>query len=58
VVITDEFVGFMWIRIRGFAPLPRDIYIAICYFPPTSSNFAIHRDSIGDPYLNLYADIC
>lgn len=32
-VATDEFARFMWIRVSGLAPLPRDIYIAVCYFP-------------------------
>lgn len=31
------------------------IFIAICYFPPTTSNFAIYSN--GDPYQELYKDI-
>lgn len=33
MVAFDEYGRFMWIQIRGLAPLPRHIYITICYFP-------------------------
>jgi hypothetical protein len=56
LVASDEFARFMWIRLSGFS-LPRDIYMAVCYFPPMSSQFAIHSDSDGDPYMDLYASI-
>jgi hypothetical protein len=57
LVASDEFARFMWIRLSGFTSLPRDIYVAVCYFPPISSQFAIHSDSDGDPYLDLYVGI-
>ena len=47
----------MWIQIRARTSLPRDIYIAVCYFPPISSSYAIHNSSDGDPFTDLYSDI-
>lgn len=57
MVASDKSTKFMWIQIKDFVHLSRDIYIAVCYFPPTSSLFAIHSDSVGDTYLELYANI-
>lgn len=57
MVASDEFASFMWIRVRGLAPLYGDIDIAICYFRLASSQFAIHSDSVEDPYLDSYASI-
>ena len=57
MVSLDEFSHFMWVWIHGLSPLPRDIYIAVCYFPPALSHFAIHSDPVGDPYLDLYVGI-
>jgi hypothetical protein len=54
LVATYEFARFMWVRVRGVSPFPRDIYIAICYFPPTSSPYAIHNGLEGDPFIDLY----
>lgn len=34
LVASDEFGKFMWIRLSGLTPLPRDLYIVVCYFPP------------------------
>lgn len=33
---------------------PRDIFIAVCYFPPTTSPYAIHSLVDGDPFSNLH----
>jgi hypothetical protein len=49
LVATDEFARFMWVRVRGVSPLPRDIYIVVCYFPPASSSYAIHNGLTGTP---------
>jgi hypothetical protein len=57
LVTADEFARFMWVRVRGVSPLPRDIYIAVCYFPPASSSYAIHNGPDGDPFIDLYANI-
>jgi hypothetical protein len=43
VIVEDEFARFMWIWVIGVSPIPRDLY-----FAPTSSNFALHRDSDED----------
>jgi hypothetical protein len=53
----DEFARFMWVQVRGVSPLPRDIYIAVCYFPPSSSPYAIHNGPDGDPFIDLYVGI-
>jgi hypothetical protein len=47
----------MWVRVSGIFPLPRDIFIAVCYFPPTSSPYVIHNGPDGDPFIDLYAGI-
>jgi hypothetical protein len=57
LVAEDEFSRFMWIQISVGVSPPRDIYIAVCYFPPTSSPFSIHNGSNGDPFIDLYTDI-
>jgi hypothetical protein len=57
LVATDEFSRFMWVRVRARVTPPRDIYIAVCYFPPASSSFAIHNDFNGDPFIDLYTGI-
>lgn len=57
VVVEDEFARFMWIQISVRVSRPRDIYIAVCYFPPTSSPFSIHNGSNGDPFIDLYTGI-
>jgi hypothetical protein len=57
LVVADEFARFMWVRVRGVSPLPRDIYITFYYFPPTSSSYAIHNGLDGDPFIDLYANI-
>jgi hypothetical protein len=57
LVAADEFARFMWVRVRARVTPPRDIYIAVCYFPPTSSSFAIHNDFNGDPFIDLYTGI-
>lgn len=57
VVAADEHARFMWIRARVRVSPPRDIYIAVCYFPPASSPFAIHNKADGDPFTDLYTDI-
>ena len=57
LVAKDEFSRFMWIRISVRVSPPRDIYIAISYFPPASSPFVVHNGSNGDPFIDLYTDI-
>jgi hypothetical protein len=57
LVAEDEFAKFMWIRISIRVSPPRDIYIAVCYFPPASSPFSIHNGSNGDPFIDLYTGI-
>jgi hypothetical protein len=57
LVATDKFAQFMWVRVCGVSLLARDIFIFVCYFPPTSSSFAIHNGPNGDPFIELYADI-
>ena len=57
LVAEDEFVRFMWIWISIRVSPLRDIYIAVCYFSPSSSPFAIHNGSKGDTFINLYTDI-
>ena len=52
VVHKEVDACYMWIRInRGDL---RELYIAICYFPPAYSRFAPLGES---PYLPLYDDI-
>lgn len=57
LVAEDEFVRFMWIQISVGVSPPRDIYIAVCYFPVASSPFVIHNSSNGDLFIDLYIDI-
>ena len=57
MIATDEFARFLWVRVHGVSPLPRDIYIAVFYFPSTSSSYAIHDGPNGDPFIDLYSDI-
>jgi len=57
LVATDEFARFMWVWVRGVPPLPRDIFIAFCYLPPTSSSYAIHNGPDWDPFIDLYVGI-
>lgn len=57
VANTDEYARYMWIRIRTGAPPLRDIFIAVCYFPPTASPFAIHDGVERDPFTNIYPNI-
>jgi hypothetical protein len=44
LVALDEFARYMWTCLSGFTSLLGDIYVAICYFPPISSQFASHGD--------------
>lgn len=57
MVATDEYARFMWIQIRARTSPLRDIYVAVCYFPPISSSYAIHNSSDGDPFTDLYSYI-
>jgi hypothetical protein len=57
LVATDKFVRFMWVQVRGVSPLPKDIFIVVCYFHPTSSSNAIHNGPNKDPFIDLYAII-
>lgn len=53
LVHTNAHAKFMWIHISP-SQRQRDIYIAICYFLPASSAYAIHSVEDGDPFLDLY----
>jgi hypothetical protein len=53
---VDKYARFLWVQIHRKKPLLRDIYIAVCYFPPALSHFALHRESEEDPFSDLYAD--
>ena len=57
MVHSDNYVGFMWIRIDRGTSLYRDNYISVCYFPPTSSYYAVHSIEGGDPYEDLLEHI-
>lgn len=57
MVAVDDFARFMWLWDRGVSPLPCDIYIAVCYFPPTTLSYAIHNGLDGDPFIESYVDI-
>lgn len=52
VMHKDEDARYMWIRLH--TGRPRDLYVAICYFPPSNSGYA-SRD--GGPFDMLYEDI-
>ncbi len=53
----DAFARFMWVRIGCRNHQRRDIFLAICYFPPTSSLYAIHDAEDGDPFVDLQESI-
>jgi len=57
MVAIDEYGRFMWIQIRARTSPPRNIYVAVCYFPPISSFYAIHNSLDSDPFTDLYSDI-
>jgi len=57
LVATVEFARFMWLRVLGVSRHPRDIFIAICYFPLVSSSYDIHNGPDGDAFIDLYVDI-
>lgn len=57
LVVADEFSRFMWVKVRGVSSLPKDIYIALCYFPPASLSYAIHNGLNRDPFIDLYVNI-
>ena len=52
VVQKDVDARYMWIRIKRWDL--RELYIAVCCFPPAYSGFAPLSES---PYLPLYDDI-
>jgi hypothetical protein len=54
MVAFDEYTKFMWIHNRFLAPPLKDFYLAVS---PTSYEFVVHRDSIDDSHLDLYASI-
>lgn len=56
LVTSDDYASFMWIQVRGMPPLPDDIFIAACYFHPTS-DFALHKNLERDLYQDLYTNI-
>ena len=57
LVAVDEYARFMWVRVRARVSHLRDIYIAVCYFPPASSPFSIRNGADGDPFIDLYTVI-
>jgi hypothetical protein len=57
LVATNEFARFIWVWVCHVSPLPRNIYIIICYFPPASSSYAIHNGPNKDPFIDLYDSI-
>ena len=54
---TNEYARFMWIWVKTKISTLRHVYFAVCYFPPTSSSFAIHNGADGDPFMDLYTGI-
>jgi hypothetical protein len=42
---SNEHAKFLWVWFHQNNPLLRNIYIAVCYFPPASSHFALHMES-------------
>ena len=57
VVHSDTYARFMWVRVGRQKHRQRDIFIVVCYFPPTSSPYAIHDQGNGDPYCDLQESI-
>jgi hypothetical protein len=55
---SDEHAKFLRVWFHRSTPLLQDIYIAFGYFPPALSHFSLHRESKGDPFIDLYDDIC
>ena len=53
IVRRDEHARYMWIRVR--AETRRPLYIAICYFPPSTSHYASPKGQ--SPYMILDEDI-
>lgn len=57
VVHSDAFARFMWVRIGRRKYRQRDIFIVVCYFPPTSSPYAIHDPKNVNPFCDLQESI-
>ena len=53
IVCRDEHARYMWVRLR--AETGRPLYIAICYFPPSTSHYAPPKGQ--SPYMILDEDI-
>ena len=53
IVQRDEHAKYMWVRVR--AETRRPLYIAICYFPPSTSHYALPKGQ--SPYMKLDEDI-
>ena len=53
IVRRDEHARYMWVRLR--AEMGRFLYIAICYFPPSTSVYATPRGQ--SPFSVLHDDI-
>ena len=53
IVRRDEHARYMWIRVRAETGMP--LYIAICYFPPSTSHYASPKGQ--SPYMILDEDI-
>ena len=53
IVHRDGKARFMWVKIK--AEMGRPLYIAICYFPPSTSHYATPR--VQSPFMILDEDI-
>ncbi len=57
MVHFDAFARFMWVYIGHRNHRQRDIFLAVCYFPPTSSPYAINDVEDGNPFGDLQDSI-
>jgi hypothetical protein len=57
MVILDEFSRVVSAKVSGMSSLLSYIFFAVRYFPPTSSNFALHGYFDENLYQDLYANI-
>ncbi len=53
IVRRDEHARYMWVRLR--AEIGKSLYIAICYFPPSTSHYTPPKGQ--SPYMVLNEDI-
>lgn len=57
IVHSDTFARFLWVRIDRKCHHQRDLFLATCYFLPSSSHYVIHGTDDGDPFIDLYETI-